>query len=264
MKKSAESLSGWQIGALRMFAAGMVLVPFAVYHITKIPLKKLPVVFVSGLLGNFFPAFLFALAIEKISSSVEGILNSLTPLFVVIISVLFFKDKMPLRKILGVIIGFAGLLMLSLSRSTVSIESVNYMLLILLATFFYGLNVNVVAHYLKDVDPRHITTVSLALICLPAGIIAWQQNVFSIAAYDSAARFSVGAAVLLGVVGSGVATGLFYLLIQKAGGLFASMVTYAIPVVSIIWGLLDGEQVSLVQVASLLIILCGVYVANRQ
>ncbi len=90
MKRGAESLSGWQIGALRIFSAGAVFFPFALVHIRKIPLKKLPLVVLSGALGNLFPAFLFAVAIEKIDSSMEGILNSLTPLFVIIIGILFF------------------------------------------------------------------------------------------------------------------------------------------------------------------------------
>jgi drug/metabolite transporter (DMT)-like permease len=263
MKKGAESLSGWQIGSIRIFSAGLVFFPFALFHISKIPLRKLPFVILSGLLGNLFPAFLFAIAIEKIDSSMEGILNSLTPLFVIVIGILFFKDKMQNKRLAGVLVGFIGLLVLSLSKTSLTSNDFQYILLILLATLFYGFNINVVSHYLKEVNPMQMATVSLAIIAIPAGIIAWQQNVFSIVKYDEAAGWSIAASVLLGIVGSAIATALFYVLIKRAGGLFASMVTYAIPIVSIIWGVLDHENVTALQIGCLGLILSGVYLANR-
>jgi drug/metabolite transporter (DMT)-like permease len=263
MKKGAESLSGWQIGSLRIFSGGVVFLPFALFHVSKIPLRKIPLIILSGLLGNLFPAFLFALAIEKIDSSMEGILNSLTPLFVIIISALFFKDRMQNKRLAGVLIGLIGLLILSFSKSSLVQNDLQYTLLILLATLFYGINVNIVSHYLKEVNPVQVATVSLAAIGLPAGIIAWQQNVFLIAQYDETARWSIAASILLGIVGSAIATALFYLLIKRSGALFASLVTYGIPVVSIIWGVLDGENVTLIQVGCLGMILGGVYLANR-
>ena len=193
----------------------------------------------------------------------EGILNSLTPLFVIIIGILFFKDRMQNKKLAGVLVGLVGLIVLSLSKNSLMHSDFNYTLLILLATLFYGLNVNIVSHYLKGIDPMQMATVSLAIVGIPAGFMAWQQNVFSIIQYDESAGWSVAAIVLLGVVGSSIATALFYVLIKRAGGLFASLVTYGIPVVSIIWGVLDGENVTAIQVGSLGMILGGVYVANR-
>jgi drug/metabolite transporter (DMT)-like permease len=111
MKTSAEHLNGLQIGSVRIFAAGISLLPWAVFHIAKIPFKKLGVVILTSLLGNFFPALLFASAIkENGESSLASILNSLTPLFVIVIRILFFKSKVQGRKIAGVLVGFAGLL----------------------------------------------------------------------------------------------------------------------------------------------------------
>ncbi|MCW3073327.1 MAG: hypothetical protein JWP69_396 [Flaviaesturariibacter sp.] len=262
MKLGKEHLNGYQIGAVRIFSAGLVFFPFALFHIRQLPLRKLPLILLSGLLGNLFPAFLFAIAIEKIDSSLEGILNSLTPLFVIIIGVLFFKAKLAKIKIIGVLIGFLGLVLLSLS-SGFSESNYGYALLILLATLFYGLNVNLVNYYLKGIDPLKMATVSLAMVGIPAFVVAWQQEVFSMFRYDEGARWAIGASALLGIVGSAIATALFYLLIKRAGGLFASLVTYAIPVVAIFWGVLSGEQVTIVQVGCLFIILGGVYLGNR-
>lgn len=263
MKKSAEHLNGLQIGAVRIFAAGICFFPFAIFHFRQIPKNKFLGVIVSGLLGNLLPAFLFATAIsENGESSLASILNSLTPLFVIVIGVFFFQAKVQSKKIGGVIVGFIGLVILSLLRKPVSSND-NGVLLILIATVFYGTTVNIVAHYLKGIDGFKIATVSLAIMAIPAAIVMWQQDVFPILKYDEGARLSIAFAVLLGVAGSAIATALYYVLIQKAGGLFASLVTYAIPIVAIMWGLLVDEHITALQVGCLAIILVGVYLANR-
>jgi drug/metabolite transporter (DMT)-like permease len=264
MKVSKEVLNGYQIGAVRIFAAGLVFLPFALSHFSKIPRNKLMLVILSGLIGNFLPAFLFAIAIEhKIGSSLAGILNSLTPLFVILLSLLFFKAKVQQRKIIGVVIGFAGLLVLSLSKGGISLQNLDYALLILLATLLYGINVNLVSYYLKGIDPFHMATVSLAAMGLLAGIIVWQQDVAQLLSSNPNAMLPVVYAALLGIIGSALATLLFYILIKKAGGLFASLVTYGIPVVAICWGIVANENVTWIQVGCLSVILGGVYLANR-
>src|SRR4029078_9636820 len=145
MKTSAEHLNGLQIGATRIFAAGVCFLPWAVVHLSKIPLKKLGLVALTGLFGNFLPALLFASAIkENGESSLASILNSLTPLFVIVISVLFFKSKVQSKKMAGVWVGFAGLVILSLSKGRL-IANDSGLLLILIATVFYGITVNLVS-----------------------------------------------------------------------------------------------------------------------
>jgi drug/metabolite transporter (DMT)-like permease len=264
MKLSKEALNGYQIGAVRIFSAGVFFLPAAVFHIAKIKRSKLGWVLLSGVLGNLLPAFLFGIAIEHhINSALAGILNSLTPVFVIVIAALFFGAGFQKQKVLGVLIGFLGLVILSLSRGGIETGNMQYAFLILLATVSYGLNVNIVTQYLKEVDPIKMATASLALMVIPAGIVLAQQHVFSIVQYDEAARWPVAAAVLLGVMGSAVATALFYLLIKRAGGLFASLVTYVIPFVAILWGLLAHETVTLLQVACLVLILSGVYLVKK-
>jgi drug/metabolite transporter (DMT)-like permease len=263
MKTSAEHLNGLQIGSVRIFAAGISFLPFAVIYVSRIPLRKMGIVILTGLLGNFFPALLFASAIkENGESSLASILNSLTPLFVIVIGVLFYKAKVARTKMAGVLMGFAGLVMLSLLRGPVSAND-NGVLLILIATIFYGINVNLVSQYLKGIDGLKIASVSLAIMAIPSAAIMWQQNVFSIARYDEEARWSIAVACLLGIVGSAIATAVYYILIQRAGGLFASLVTYAIPIVAMIWGLLANETITGVEIGCLGIILTGVYLANR-
>ncbi|RYY98962.1 MAG: DMT family transporter [Chitinophagaceae bacterium] len=255
-------LDGIQIGSLRILAAGVVFVPFALVLGRRIPRRKLPLVALSGVLGNLLPAYLFATAIGRVSSALEGILNSLTPLFVVIVGALFFGVRLPRRKLAGVLIGFLGLVALTL-KSGFGVSDIGYVLLVLLATLLYGINVNLVNQYLKGLDPIAMATVSLSIVAVPAAFVVAQGGLLSMALHDEAARVGIAASALLGLIGSAVATALFYLLIKRAGGLFASLVTYAIPVVAIGWGLLAGEHISLFQMGCLGIILGGVYLGNK-
>ena len=262
MKEASLRLNGLQIGAVRILSAGLVLLPLAITSFQKFPRKKLLLLLVSGTIGNLVPAFLFAIAIRYISGALEGILNSLTPLFVVLIGIVFFKLQVKPRKVVGVFIGFAGLLLLGFSGGAIDVSNVQYAFLILLATILYGLNVNIVSRYLQGLNPLHTASLSLTMVAIPAGLVAWQQGVFTIIQSEGL-HWPLLAAALLGAMGTAAATIVFYILIKNAGALFASLVTYGIPVVAIIWGVLAGEAVSLMQVACLLVILTGVFVAGK-
>jgi drug/metabolite transporter (DMT)-like permease len=225
-------------------------------------------VILSAVFGNLLPAFLFAIAMTKIDGSLGGILNSLTPICVVVVGIFFFKDKIKSQKILGVIIGFFGLVVLTFvpalsGEKTISFNNLGYMLLIIAATMLYGINVNMVSHYLKGVNPIHAATVSLAFMTIPTAIVLWQQHFLQLDFTDTNVRQAVVSVAALGVIGSAIATALFYVLVQKAGGLFASLVTYGIPFVALAWGFFDNEKITWVQVIGLGIILVGVYLANR-
>ncbi|MGB2702873.1 MAG: DMT family transporter [Chitinophagaceae bacterium] len=268
MHDSQLGLSAAQIAALRIFSAGLVFVPFAVFHFSKIPQKKLGIVILSAVFGNLLPAFLFAEAITKLDSSLAGILNSLTPICVVAVGIFFFKDKIKSQKILGVFTGFIGLVLLTvlpmiLENKSMSFSNLGFTFLIVVATFIYVINVNMVGHYLKGLNPIHIATVSLAFMTIPAGIILWQQGFFHLDFKEISVQESVWASVGLGIGGSAIATALFYILVQKAGILFASLVTYGIPFIALLWGLYDHEKITWVQPLCLGIILFGVYLANR-
>ncbi len=263
MKESSKYLNGWQIAAIRIFFAGLVFIPFAVFQVRSIPRNKIPFVLLTGLLGNLFPSFLFAIAIEnQVSSSMAGILNSLTPLFVILIAILVFRQKVKFKQIAGVLVGLAGLLVLNFSKGGMTMDNFGYILLILLATLLYGLNVNIVTQNLKGVDPIKMATVSLSLLTIPTAVVLWDQDVLG-KWQQGEARTAIIYAALLGVVGSAIATALFYMLIKKAGGLFASLVTYGIPIVAIFWGALAGEDITVIQLSCLALILGGVYLANR-
>lgn len=268
MKDSSIGLNAMQIAALRIFSAGLVFAPFALFYFSKIPRQKLGTVILSAVFGNLLPAFLFAVAMTKIDGSLGGILNSLTPICVAVIGIVFFKDKIKRQKIIGVLIGFSGLVLLTigpalLGEKTITFNNLGYMLLILAATLLYGINVNMVGHYLKGVNPIYAATVSLACMTIPSGIVLWQQGFLHLDFNDKIIQSAVFNSIALGIAGSAIATALFYVLVQRAGGLFASLVTYGIPFVALAWGFRDHEKITWIQVVGLGIILLGVYLANR-
>ena len=263
MKVSKEGLTAPQIAGIRIFSAGIVFLPFALFQIRKIPRNKLGQVLLAGLFGNLLPAFLFAAAIMHIDSGLTGILNSLTPICVVCIGILVFRDRIKTQKIVGVLVGFAGLCLLTLSQEDISLHNLSYTSLVVLATISYGLNVSMVSHNLQGIKPIHIASVSLAMMSIPAGIILLQQGFLELDFQDTVVQWSILNSLLLGIVGSSIATVFFYILVQKAGGLFASLVTYGIPIVALFWGFIDGESISWITIGCLIIILSGVYLANR-
>jgi len=141
-------------------------------------------------------------------------------------------------------------------------KNIGFSLLVLIATFLYGINVNMISHKLKGINPIYIATVSLSFMTIPTAFVLWQQGFQDLNFNNAAIQRSVYSSAGLGIVGSAVATALFYILVHRAGGLFASLVTYGIPFVALGWGLIDGEKITLIEIACLGLILLGVYLAN--
>ncbi len=219
----------------------------------------------SGLLGSLLPAFLFCIAEEGIDSALAGTLNSLTPIFVIITGALFFNSKTAGNKILGIFIAFTGSLLLLISKGHLQ-ESQNllYVSFIVLATICYGFNVNMVHKHLPDIGSLQIAAIALSLNAIPALIILIFTGYFNLPLTDPGILYSTGHAAVLGIFGTAIASIIFYVLIKRAGAVFSSMVTYGIPVIANFWGMIYGEDVGWKQFACLLVILTGVYLANRK
>lgn len=258
-------LSPYQIAALRIVTAGLVLFPTAIKYIRQIPSNKLFIVFMSGTIGSLVPAFLFCLAEEGIDSSLAGTLNCLTPIFVIITGTLFFKISTSPNKIIGIIIAFVGSLLLLFSKGQMQeSQHLLFVSFVVLATVLYGFNVNLVARHLLSITSLHIAAVALSLNAIPAFIVLIFTGFFSLPFANPDILLALGAAALLGVVGTAFATVMFYSLVKRAGGIFASMVTYGIPFIAIGWGLIYGEVLSWKEVLCLMIILFGVYRVNKK
>lgn len=265
MKEGLRELTAYEVAAMRMLSAGVILLPFALKGFRAIQRKDLVTIIITGLLGSFIPAVLFCVAETKIDSALAGMLNTLTPLFVITVGALFFKSAVQWKKLLGVLVGFSGMLLLFFSKEgSNGTGNLFYASLILVATFCYGLNVNIISHRLKHVGSLNIAAVAFVSLIIPSLLILILSGYFSHSLSDLSFIKASSASAVLGIFGTAVASILFYMLMKRAGPLFSSMVTYGIPFVAVAWGLYAGETITLFQMIGLLIILLGVYLANRQ
>ena len=255
MKIGMEQLSPYEVAALRILSAGIVLIPFAFKAFKQIPRNKIGLALLSGLMGSFIPAFLFC--------ALTGMLNSLTPLCAVIIGTLFFKMKPTAWKFAGIFMGLIGLFFLLSPNGQLHFNNVNYISLIILATIFYAINANFVSRSLGGLEPLNIASVAFVLLIVPCLIVLVSMRYFSRSLGQLPLIKSTIAACVLGTGGTAIATVLLYRLIKRAGALFATMVTYGIPFVAAGWGVVYGEQVTLFEIGCLGIILSGVYLANK-
>lgn len=265
MKEGLVKLTAYQVAALRIFSAGVVLMPIGVRQFRQIPKDKIiPIVF-SGAIGSFIPAFLFCVAEEHINSSLAGIVNALSPLFAILIGVLFYQMQASTQKIGAVMIGFLGLCLLFISKDGFKINDQDiYALLVVIATVGYGWSGNYITHHLKGIGAVNIAAIAFSFLAIPASLILVYTGYFQNNWSDTVFIKSTLATVILGVVGTAVAQILFYMLLRRTNVILTSMVTYTIPFVAISWGVWYGETITGLQIACLVLILSGVYFANRK
>ena len=263
MKEGLLHLSAYQVASIRILSSGLVLWPFAVRTLRKVRRKQLFILFLSGAFGNLVPAYLFCVAEERVDSALAGTLNSLTPIFVIIVGGVLFRSKTSTLKIAGIILSFTGSILLLLSKGFIGQDlHLFYVSLIVVATIFYGINVNMVRQKLAGFGSLEIASVSLSLNAIPALVVLYLTGFFHLPLGDKGVLISTAWSAVLGIFGTAVASVLFYMLVKRTGVVFSSMVTYGIPVVANGWGIIYGEEVGWKQFACLMVILAGVFVAN--
>ena len=264
-KETGDAIfSSNQVGTLRMLLAATVFLPIGVRRLSLLKNKK---VFWSlmgvAFLGNFFPAFLFTFAETGISSGYAGMLNSCVPIFTLIIGATLFSQKLLKLQILGVILGTIGIVGLVNGVTVVDTSGEWYhVFAVICATLCYASSVNIIRHNLGHLKPLSVTSIAFSLSFLPALILFF---VFSVPEtietniHASKALVYIG---ILAIVGTAIAVWIFNHLINRSSALFASSVTYFIPIVAVVIGFVDDEQISSLQIISMLVILFGVFIAN--
>jgi drug/metabolite transporter (DMT)-like permease len=219
--------------------------------------------------GSFIPAFLFAKAQTQLSSSLTGVFNAMTPMFVVIIGALFFNSRITRRNTIGLLIAFVGVVILLTVKDGAGFDffgGINaYAFFVLLACACYGVNLNIIKYRFVALKSVAITAISLLMV-LPAALIylfAFTQFSFKLVHVDGA-MVAAGYIILLGVVGTAIALILFNIMVKVATPVFASSVTYLIPIVAIMWGLLDGEVLLIGHYLGIVAVIFGVWIGNRR
>lgn len=263
MKRGLEVYTANQVAALRLFIAFLTLLPFAVNKLKGLSAKTWLFIAMTGILGSGIPAFMFTISQQHINSSMAGILNALTPLFTLLVAVFLFKTKVYWYNVMGVILGFIGAATLVVKDFNALFSGENiYGLLIVFATFLYGYNTNHVKHRLKNMDGITITALAFFTVGPFAGIYLIFSGV-EVSMTHPKAWEALGYISILAVVGTAISLILWNNLIKKLSAIYASSVTYVIPVFAIMWGILDGESFSFREIISIALIFAGIYLVNH-
>ncbi len=268
MKWGLISFSPEQVGALRIIFSALVFVPIFFKKLRHYTFREYKILFVYGLFGVGLPPFLYTFAQSHIQSSMAGILNSLVPLWTLVTGLLFFSQSINFKKILGVVIGLTGAIILSMARAGengLEIDLSNaWGLLVVVATFCYGISDNLLKAKLQDYDSKDLAAFAFGLMTLPALGILLTTDMGAFNFENEQVLYSLGAILALALVGSAFAQYLFAKLIQMSNPLFASFVTYLIPIIALLWGAFDGESVGFLHVVGLCIILSAIYFINAK
>lgn len=256
-----------QVGALRMAIAGLVMLPFGLMNLKKIThWKQVLYLLVVGSCGNFFPAFLFTFAETKLSSGLAGMLNSFTPFFTLILGFLFFKQRIRLKQVIGLFVAFVGICVLVGILNDAPLEiSLIHVGAILLATLMYGTSLNTIKYKLSEFKSLEIASLSFTFLALPAWIVTLSLDTVSVVQTNEHALESLFFISVLSVFGTCVALLLFNQIIALKSPMFASSVTYVIPIVAVILGVfLNHEAFHVSQFLGMIVIVCGVYLVNSK
>lgn len=264
IKRGLIGLNPFQVGSLRIVFAAVFLLIIGFKSLTKIPQNQWKYIALTSLFGTFIPAYLFSIAQTQIASSVSSILNSLTPLNTLILGIVVFRLEFKRTQIFGVFIGLIGTLLL-IFNGAINNPNQNYYytILVVIASLCYATNVHLIKKYLSDVAPLSITTGNFLVLLFPALMVLYFSGFLDVVSVVKVQQ-SLLYIVVLGVVGTALANILFFKLIQISSPVFATSVTYLIPVVAFFWGLLDNEMLTPIQFVGAFIVLIGVYLSSKK
>lgn len=264
IKKGLVGLTPIQLGSLRILFSALFLFSIGFKFAFKLNRSQWKWVGVSALCGVFAPAYLFAFAETEIDSSVASILNSLVPLFTILIGFLVFKIQFNTNQLLGVIIGLIGAVLLIFQGARLNPDqNYFYALFIILAAVLYATNANVIKSKLQDVSVMAMSVGSFVIMALPAlGILIYSGFFHGSTFENPELSTSLIYVAILGIVGTGITIMVFNRLIQISSPVFSTSVTYIIPIIGILLGVLDGEQIGFFHFVATAVILLGVYVVN--
>jgi drug/metabolite transporter (DMT)-like permease len=265
IKHSLIAFDPIQVTTIRAVSAGVILVPFVIVAFLKIPRSKYGFVLICAIVGNGLPMYIYPLAQTHISSALTGIINSLTPLCTYFIGILFFRMQNTALKLTGVLLGLAGVSGLIFFRPAAQLNAdLFYLGVALIAPVLYGLNANLLKKYLMGMPAVPLTALMYFFLMVPAGIMFFYTEVPEQIQTHSSAKSSLIHALLLGVLGTAVAMSLFNILIKRADIMFAASISYLMPVVAVLLGVLDNETLAFYEITGLLLILAGVLMINLQ
>ncbi|MDB0026996.1 DMT family transporter [Flavobacteriales bacterium] len=264
MKRGLEVFNFMQVASLRIVIAFLSLIPFLPKAFRNVKKKHLLPIIIMAILGNGLPAFLFTKAQTHLDSSFVGILNAIVPLFTLILGVYFFKSKTTKANIIGIVLGLFGAVLLTVNSLSDGVEMNFYVCLVVLATVFYAISINVIKKYLSDLNASSITALAFLIIGPLSSVYLFSTDFTAVLVSNENGMMALVYIALLSVLGTSMAVIIFNKLISRSSAIFASSVTYLIPIVAILWGFFDGEIITPYHLFGMLIILSGVYLVNKK
>ncbi len=264
IKKGLVVYSPEQLACLRISISALAFLPFFISRFATIDWSKLKYLAIVGFSGSFFPAFLFAFAQTELTSSTTGVLSSLTPLFTLFLGILYFKVPFSWIKVMGVLTGLAGAVSLILFGSETGLGGqLSFGLLVILGCLLYSLSANTVKASLQEMNALTLSSVAFLLIGPPAFIYLFTTDFLPRLQTEEGAWAALGYIALLALFGTVFASFFFFRLVQVTNAVFASTVSYLIPLVALMWGFLDGESITFFHVIGMALILGGVYISGK-
>jgi drug/metabolite transporter (DMT)-like permease len=265
IKKATLGFDGYQVGALIMLFSALILLPFGFKSLKKIKKKHISALLIIAIFSTFIPSFMFTIAIGKVGVSITSILNSLTPLNTLWLGFAFFGMKFSKNQVFGLSIGLLGLIIYFLTGDFYQ-GSGEYIwsLLVVFSSIGYALNTNLIMTKLHDLDALSITTATFLITLIPASIALYYAGFFDVYTGTSEQHNALIYILFKAAIGTAFAMVIYNKLVQISSPVFASSVTYLIPIVALIWGYTDGEVINLWQFVAGLLILFGVYIGNKQ
>ena len=265
MKRGLDAFSFEQVAALRLFMAFLFIAWIGRKFYRNIPTDKLWQLFLAGVIGNGIPPFLFTKAQTYLDSGIVGILNVLVPLFTLFIGVIFYNLKVKLLNYIGIVIGIVGTIYLLLPDiQELNEKALLYSLMVVVATACYGWSANIIKAHLEELSALQITTITFTFVGPWAGIYLFSGDFLEIMQTHPKAWSSFGYTAILAILGSALSVIAFNKLIKMTGAIFATSCTYIIPIVAILWGVIDNEIITAHHISGFMIIIAGVYLVNKR
>jgi drug/metabolite transporter (DMT)-like permease len=215
--------------------------------------------------NNAIPFTFFAWGERTIPSSTAAIVNATTPIWTLLISLAVSRGHVTERMIAGVLLSFAGVVLVVYGHAAAE-DSVSGrqglalgVMLVVLASLGYAIATVMAKMKLKGIDPIELATVQLtlaALMLLPVALIG-THPVFSAVSVPS-----IAAIATLGLAGSGIAYLLYYNLLAHVSATHVVAVTYLLPIWGLFWGWLAHESIGWTAFAGVAVVICGLLLLN--
>jgi drug/metabolite transporter (DMT)-like permease len=209
------------------------------------PRRLAPWLLFVAVLNNAVPFTFFAWGERTVPSNMAAVLNATVPIWILLFSMLIYRDRTGLRTIAGVLLSFAGVVIVIIGQSggvahEVSAGLLFGIILIALAAVSYAIATLVAKTKLRGLDPMGLATTQLSIataLLLPVALAGEHPSALHAG--------PIGAVVVLGFAGSGIAYLLYYRLLEEISATQLAGVTYLMPIWGVFWGLLAEESIGI-------------------